>query len=78
MIKVRPWVRLTLVLAAKFFIAMGTAVSAAMVQAGKTVWPDPAVYLLGFIIGFVAAWEQLYMSLEDVPDKVVVKDKDKA
>lgn len=63
MIEIRPGLRLALVVLAEFFIAMGTAVAGAMAQSGQIVWPVPAVYALGAILGSVAAWKELKANL---------------
>jgi len=68
MISLRPRVRLGLFICAEFFIAMGTAVSGAMAQAGQIVWPVPAVYLFGFLVGFVAAWKEFKAVIQATPE----------
>lgn len=51
--------RMVLAVLAELFMAMSTAVSGAMVQAGTAIWPAPVVFLLGFVIGFGRAWAEV-------------------
>ena len=58
-----PRTRLILILLAEFFLSMGGAVTAAMVQAGAVIWPKPLVFVYAAMIGMVAGWAQLKLML---------------
>lgn len=57
-------VKVVLLLLAELFIAMGTAVTSAMIQNKEYVLPGMAVWLFGGLMGFVAAWAEVKQLLK--------------
>lgn len=51
-----------------FMIVMGGCLSGAMIAVGTTVMPSQAVFLLGFILGAVAAARTIQQALKITPD----------
>lgn len=60
-----PGQRMILTATADFVGAMGTAVTAAMIQGGQVMLPSKGVWILGAIIGAMAFWSHIKASLAE-------------
>lgn len=58
-----PGIRMLLTATADFVGALGTAVTAAMVQQGQVILPGKGVWILGVITGAMAFWSHIKASL---------------
>ncbi len=63
-----PGVRMLLTATADFVGALGTAVTAAMVQQGQVILPGKGVWTLGILMGAMAFWSHIKASLAQ-PEK---------